>query len=213
MQVGPSLEALAFLALASLRRGGGPFTAPRSVSANPQQQHASAGLSGCTHAWPPATHGCWLFRATHVLACLWLPVLPSYVHRICPTKQVGLDEAASQLRGHPDCIDGDPATTENRIIVLTGGGGLCLPAFTCMAVSAPSELTCGQHELREFGLLGAQPHRTRPWRFGTRRTEAPLHLNLLPCRCGDQLRRHHGGGPAGSAQGRSRRPLLHHHRG
>ncbi|KAL4435599.1 hypothetical protein ABPG77_002562 [Micractinium sp. CCAP 211/92] len=39
--------------------------------------------------------------------------------------QVGLDEAASQLRGHPDCIDGDPATTENRIIVLTDAETNC----------------------------------------------------------------------------------------
>ena len=34
-------------------------------------------------------------------------------------QQAGLDEAAAQLRGYSDCIDSDPATTENRIVVLT----------------------------------------------------------------------------------------------
>lgn len=33
--------------------------------------------------------------------------------------QAGIDEATAQLSRYPDCIDGDPVTTENRIIVLT----------------------------------------------------------------------------------------------
>eukprot|EP00887_Chlorella_sp_A99_P005282 scaffold1.g5282.t1 len=33
--------------------------------------------------------------------------------------QAGLDEAAAQLRAYPPCVDGDPTTTESRIIVLT----------------------------------------------------------------------------------------------
>ncbi|KAI3434996.1 hypothetical protein D9Q98_003048 [Chlorella vulgaris] len=39
--------------------------------------------------------------------------------------QAGLDEATAQLRKHADCIDGDPATTENRMIVLTDAEANC----------------------------------------------------------------------------------------
>ncbi|KAL4425226.1 hypothetical protein ABPG75_009242 [Micractinium tetrahymenae] len=39
--------------------------------------------------------------------------------------QAGLDEATRQLRGRADCIDGVPATTENRIIVLTDAETNC----------------------------------------------------------------------------------------
>ena len=35
--------------------------------------------------------------------------------------QAGLDEATSKLRSYVDCFKGDPATTENRMIILTGG--------------------------------------------------------------------------------------------
>lgn len=37
------------------------------------------------------------------------------------SQQAGLDEATKQLRSYPSCVDGDPSTTESRIIVLTGG--------------------------------------------------------------------------------------------
>ncbi len=37
-----------------------------------------------------------------------------------PLLQAGLDAALAQLRSYPGCVDGDPAVTENRVIVLTG---------------------------------------------------------------------------------------------
>lgn len=40
--------------------------------------------------------------------------------RTAPLLQAGLDEAAEQLRRASSVIDSDPATTENRIVVLTG---------------------------------------------------------------------------------------------
>lgn len=54
----------------------------------------------------------------------WATLSPdaSTAHAVSPTfaPQAGLDEATATMRRYSACVDGDPATTENRIIILTG---------------------------------------------------------------------------------------------
>jgi hypothetical protein len=72
----------------------------------------------------------------HVSATLYVNALPPFVSvgflnlggRSCHAMQAGLDQAVTNMRSYTDCFGGDPSTTENRIIVLTGALKTCAAA-------------------------------------------------------------------------------------
>lgn len=116
----------------------------------PMQPASRRGLLRCAQSGPPtsrrdgpcrrASAGCLFVSITErdTVAQLrkrpraWAPMVPAPPTRACA--QAGLDEAAAQLRGAAAVVDGDPATTENRIIVLTGAG--CVGAVLASAVAS-----------------------------------------------------------------------------